>query len=148
MTDPIESTRADVRTSTPDGGYDADRAAPVPVAALLDVLGVVGFVLLGRRSHDEGDGLSAVLEIAAPFLIALAVAWIGSRAWRRVTALAVAGTIAAVTVGLGLGLRRVAFERGIAFGFVVVTTIVLGGYLLAWRAVARLIARRRARHGG
>ena len=96
-----------------------------------------------RQSHDEGKGAMDTLEIAAPFLLALAVAWIGTRAWRHVTNAAVAAIIGLVTVGLGLVIRRFVFDRGTAPGFVIVTTIVLGGYLVGWRFVARRTGRRR-----
>lgn len=113
------------------------------VAAAVDIIGVIVFVILGRQSHDEGKGAMDTLEIAAPFLLALAVAWIGTRAWRHVTNAAVAAIIGLVTVGLGLVIRRFVFDRGTAPGFVIVTTIVLGGYLVGWRFVARRTGRRR-----
>jgi hypothetical protein len=110
----------------------------MPVA--LDVLGVIVFVVIGRDSHDEGSAFSTTFVIAAPFLIALAVAWLTPRV-RHAAASARAGWIvAATTVALGLALRRIFFNRGIAIGFIIVTTIVLGGYLVAWRAIARRFA--------
>ena len=53
-------------------------------ALALDIAAVVVFVVIGRRSHHEdGAFLPATLKVAAPFLIALAVAWIIGRGWRR-----------------------------------------------------------------
>ena len=39
----------------------------------LDVLSVMVFVVIGRRSHDEGSAVAGVFETAAPFLV---------RSWR------------------------------------------------------------------
>ena len=33
----------------------------------LDVLSVMVFVVIGRRSHDEGSAVAGALETAAPF---------------------------------------------------------------------------------
>ncbi|MGD9705914.1 MAG: DUF3054 domain-containing protein [Acidimicrobiia bacterium] len=112
----------------------SDRAA---LAAVVDVVCVLAFVVAGRRSHDEDSGIGGVLEVAAPFLIALAVGWLVLRIWRRPTALSPAVGLWVVTVALGLVLRRFAFDRGTAASFVIVATLVLGLLLLGWRLVAR-----------
>jgi len=117
------------------------RGAPL---ILLDGALVVAFAALGRRSHDSGTGLTAVLEIAAPFLIALAVGWLAARAWRAPAALSTGLVVWAVTVAGGLALRSVVFDRGIAASFMVVAALTLGALLLGWRAAARLTPVRRA----
>jgi len=52
------------------------------IAFSLDVVGIVVFAAIGRRSHDETDGLGSVLSTAAPFLLGLLLCWglIGSGA--------------------------------------------------------------------
>ena len=40
------------------------------------------FVVIGRRSHDEGSAVAGVLETAAPFLIGVGAAWLIVRGWR------------------------------------------------------------------
>ena len=110
-------------------------------AAVLDIVGVLAFVAIGRRNHDEGTGIGAVLSVAAPFLIALAVAWAGSRAWRAPQSLRAGFTVWATTVVVGLTLRRLVFDHGIATPFVIVATLFLGFVLLGWRLVARRLAR-------
>jgi hypothetical protein len=40
-------------------------------------------------------------------------------------------------------LRKFAFDRGTATSFVIVTTIVLGVFLIGWRLVAAQVLRRR-----
>ena len=106
----------------------------VPVALALDVLAVVLFAALGRRSHDEGSGVLDVLETAAPFLIALAVGWLVVRATRLEPTCVAAGVVLwAVTVAGGLILRRALWDRGTAASFIVVAALVLGLLLVAWR---------------
>lgn len=110
-------------------------------AAALDVALVLGFVLIGRASHAEGITLPGVLGTAWPFLAGLAVGWALSRAWRAPCGVLRPGlAIAAATAGVGLALRALAGD-GVAPGFVLVTTIVLGGFLLGWRGGALLLRR-------
>ena len=53
-------------------------------SAVADLVAVVVFVAIGRRSHDEGGNVvTETAAVAAPFLIALAVGWLAARAWRR-----------------------------------------------------------------
>lgn len=105
-------------------------------AAALDVASIVVFVAIGRRSHDEsGNAVVGALKVAAPFLIALVVAWLALRAWRRPGDLTTGVQIWLVTVALGMVLRHFAFDRGTALSFIIVATIVLGVFLLGWRLV-------------
>lgn len=112
----------------------------VEVAAALDVLAVLLFVIIGRRNHHEGGNVVlGALRVAAPFLIALAVGWAATRAWRTPTALLTGMWVWVCTVALGLLLRRTVFDRGTAIAFVIVTTITLAVLLIGWRAVARQV---------
>ena len=119
------------------------RSEAAIAAGAADVLCVLAFVAAGRRSHDEGNGLGAVLEVAAPFLIALAVGWLATRAWRRPIELGTGVVVWLVTVALGMLLRRTLFDRGTAVSFVIVATVVLGALLVGWRAARAVVARRR-----
>jgi hypothetical protein len=116
---------------------------PVVVAALLDLAAVVLFVALGRRSHDAGTGVAAVVEVAAPFLLALVAGWAAVQAWRRPADLRVGLVVWAVTVGLGMILRSLLFDRGTAGSFVLVAAAFLALFLLGWRLVAGALLRRR-----
>lgn len=100
-----------------------------------DVLAVVSFVAIGRRTHLKSGGVLDVLETAAPFLIALAIGWTVSRAWRRPTAFGVGAITAAVTLVGGLLIRRLVFGDGTATAFVVVAAMFLFGAMLGWRVV-------------
>ncbi len=114
----------------------------VPVA-LIDVVLVVTFVLIGRASHNEG--YLGTLVTLWPFLAGLAIGWIGARAWRTPLRLRWTGlTIWAATVSIGMLLRGVS-GQGVQFSFVIVTTVVLAIFLIGWRAVAQLVMRRGSR---
>ena len=113
-------------------------------AATLDVVAILCFVAVGRRSHDEGgNAVLGLVEVAAPLLIAAVVGWIVARAWRAPAALTTGATVWVVTVALGMLLRRFVFDRGTATSFVVVATIATGVLLLGWRLVAKAVQRAR-----
>jgi DUF3054 family protein len=110
----------------------------------LDVVSVLMFCAVGRRSHDEGVDVTGVAATAWPFLTGTALGWLLSNAWRRPTAPAPTGVIVWLsTVVAGMLLRK-ASSAGVAASFVVVAASVTAVLLLGWRAVAELTARRRA----
>ena len=110
----------------------------VITTAIVDVVAVVVFVAIGRRNHDEGTAISGVLSVAAPFLIALFTSWIGLRTWNEPFARRSWAATWAITVIIGLLLRRLVFDRGIATPFIIVATITLGVLL----AIGRLLSRK------
>ncbi|MGA0879169.1 MAG: DUF3054 domain-containing protein [Ilumatobacteraceae bacterium] len=115
-------------------------------SAVADVLTVVVFVAIGRRNHDEDASANGVLEVAAPFLVALVLVWLvlSLSLRRRSPVDPVWGLGVWVgTVTLGMVLRKVAFEDGTATAFVIVATIFLGAGLNGWRAIARWALTRR-----
>ncbi|MFT3852807.1 MAG: DUF3054 domain-containing protein [Ilumatobacteraceae bacterium] len=104
------------------------------LAVVVDVTCIVLFVILGRRSHDEGGSfVSATAHVAAPFLVALVVGWLLARGWRNPTGLATVGVVWVVTVALGMVLRHVVFDDGTAAAFVVVASIFTFVLLFGWR---------------
>ena len=115
----------------------------VAIAALADIVAIVVFVAIGRRNHDEGTAVDAIVTVAAPFLIALLVGWIAARAWARPMQVEAAFVIWPITVALGMVLRNVVFDRGTALPFIIVATAVTGLFLVGWRMVAS-----RAAHPG
>jgi hypothetical protein len=110
----------------------------VITTAIVDVVAVVVFVAIGRRNHDEGTALSGVLGVAAPFLIALGISWIGLRTWREPFNRASFVATWVITVVAGLFLRKIVFDRGIATSFIIVATITLGVLI----GLGRLLTRR------
>jgi len=118
---------------------------PARVAAVLDICCVVIFVVIGRASHVKGESLAGIASTSWPFLCGLAAGWLVSRAWRRPLALLPAGVAAwLATVALGMILRVVS-GQGTALSFVLVALVFLGLFLLGWRLVWKLAARRTPR---
>jgi peptidoglycan/LPS O-acetylase OafA/YrhL len=112
------------------------------VAVLADVVCVLLFATVGRRSHAEGITIAGVAETAWPFLAGTAVGWLAVRGWRRPTTLAPTGLVVWVcTVAIGMALRK-ATSAGTAVSFVVVASLVTAILLLGWRAAAMALARR------
>ena len=111
----------------------------VATALGLDVFSVLLFVAVGRRNHDESTGVSGVIEIALPFLIALVLGWLVTRAWRTPQALSTGVVIWLTTVIGGLLLRNQLFNRGIATPFIIVATLVLGALIFGRRLIFRVI---------
>ena len=114
-----------------------------PLAVGIDTAIVVAFVAIGRRNHDESEAVSGLVGTAAPFLVALAVAWVVWRVWLAPEAVATGVRVWLTTVVLGMVLRNLVFDDGTAASFVVVATVFLGTFLVGWRAVAALLTRRR-----
>ena len=103
---------------------------------------MVLFVAIGRRNHDEGTAIDGIATVAAPFLIALVVAWLSSRAWRTPGSMRTSVIVWLVTVFGGLESRHFVFDRGTATPFVIVTTLVLGAFIVGGRFVLNLRLRR------
>jgi DUF3054 family protein len=119
--------------------------SPVPVAAVVDLVLVLLFVVVGRSSHGEQLSPGGFFATFWPFLVALAAGWAVVRAWRRPLAVAPTGLVIwVVTVIVGMLLRLVA-GQGVQFAFVVVATIVLGAFLVGWRVLLEAIDRRSTR---
>ena len=105
-------------------------------ALAFDVVCVLALVVIGTRNHDTDTGLSGILFVAAPFLIALLGAHLVLNVLGKTTF--VAG-IWGSTVLFGMVLRNLAFNRGTALAFVLVASIFLATTMWGWRAV---VARR------
>jgi hypothetical protein len=108
-------------------------------AFLVDAAFVLLFATIGRASHREGLTVTGVLEVAWPFLVALAVGWVAAvrlRGWP--VGVPGAEVVWLVTVVLGLGLR-VLSGGGFAWSFGVVTLLVLGLFLVGWRCAVAVL---------
>src|ERR1700759_5464227 len=107
-----------------------------------DVLSVLVFCAVGRRSHTEGVTVTGVAATAWPFLTGTVVGWLVSRAWRRASAVVPTGVVVWLcTVAIGMLLRK-ATSAGVAASFVVVAASVTATLLLGWRAALLLSARK------
>ncbi len=119
----------------------------VLLAAGLDALAVLVFVVIGREEHDEGITLGGIVETAAPFLIGLAVGWLVARAWRRPLSVASGLVIWPTTVLVGMIVRNWGFDEGTATSFVIVTMAFLGMCFVGWRLIALSVMRRQSSGG-
>ncbi|MCU1528105.1 MAG: rane protein [Frondihabitans sp.] len=100
---------------------------------------VLAFVIIGRASH--GESVLGTLVTLWPFLAGLVIGWLVTRAWRTPRRLWPTATVIwLVTVVAGMLLRLVS-SQGVDFSFVVVATLVLGLFLVGWRAVSLLVVR-------
>lgn len=113
-------------------------------AVIVDVVLVLIFAAIGRASHDESP--AGFLLTAWPFLIALLVghllaALLPGRP-RRPWSLLWGTVVWIVTVGGGMLIRVLSGDTA-EVPFIIVATIVLGVFLVGWRAVTALLRRRR-----
>ncbi|TFD59943.1 DUF3054 domain-containing protein [Cryobacterium suzukii] len=111
----------------------------IGTAAALDAAAVLAFAAIGRLSH--GESLAGLGVTSWPFLGGLIIGWLLLRAWRHPRRIVWTGLgIWIVTVAGGL-LLRLASGQGVQLSFAIVTTVVLGLFLLGWRAIAALVRR-------
>ena len=110
----------------------------------VDVIGVLVFCAVGRRSHNEGLSITGIAMTAWPFLTGTVAGWLVSRGWRQPTALVPTGVVVWLcTVVVGMVLRK-ASSAGVAASFVLVAASVTAVLLLGWRAVVGLTLRHRS----
>ncbi len=104
------------------------------LAFLGDVLCVVVFCALGRRSHAESLTIAGIAETAWPFLTGTVLGWLASRGWQRPTSLAPTGIVVWLsTVVVGMVLRKLT-AASVAGPFIVVASLTTAVLLLGWRA--------------
>lgn len=109
------------------------------VAAAVDLALVAVFVGIGRASHREDQ--AQFLVTFWPFALGLAAGWAIGRTWRRPFAILRAGVPAWLgTVIVGMIVRAVA-GQGVQVAFVVVASIVVGAFLVGWRALLAAVDR-------
>lgn len=124
--------------------------------ALTDLLAVLLFAFIGRMNHAEGLSFHGVFTTTWPFALGAAIGWALAYLFahmrsdhgfdydfrpERLFPDGVLVWVAAVAVGMIL---RSLFHQGVAFSFVIVATIVLGAFLLGWRGLRLVLARRAA----
>lgn len=121
---------------------DDELTRPAMTALATDVVCVVVFCTIGRRSHAEGLTVSGITETAWPFLVGTLTGWVLSRAWQRPVALVPTGVaVWLCTVVVGMLLRKLT-SAGTAPSFIVVASLSTALLLLGWRACAALLTRR------
>lgn len=117
-----------------------------PVAVALDAVLVLVFAVIGRASHEESDG-SAILGAvgtAWPFLVGAALGWLlvrrGSGRWAIGVGPGITVWVSTLVAGM---LLRALTGAGVSPSFVLVAGLVLGLFLLGWRAAVALVGARR-----
>ncbi|WP_369637364.1 DUF3054 domain-containing protein [Nocardia sp. JMUB6875] len=124
----------------------------VPFAA--DVVLVVVFCILGRRSHDEAVLGAGLLRTFWPFGTGLVLGWViavavasgreGASAARRFDGRAVwpTGVILWLSTLIGGMLLRAVSGQGVAFSFFLVAATFLALFLIGWRAAFQILRAR------
>lgn len=103
---------------------------------ILDTLVVISFVAVGAESHELPLLVAGLVDVAAPFLFALAGGIVALRVWRDPLAVKNGALLGVVTVGFGMLLRHFLWDRGTAQTFIVVSALWIMGLMVAWRLVA------------
>jgi hypothetical protein len=121
---------------------DNERGAGRTLTALFaDIVCVLVFCTIGRRSHAEGLTVARIAETAWPFLAGTAAGWLLIRGWRRPFTVVPTGVAVWICTVVGGMLLRKATSAGVQTSFVVVASIVTAVLLLGWRSVAALVRR-------
>jgi len=121
------------------------------LAAVVDIVLIVAFALIGRSSHAEASSVVGAWTTAYPFLAGWAVGYLVSAAWQRPLRIWPTGLVVWVaTVAVGMLLRVLTGQGDVAgdplpLSFVIVATVVLGLFLVGWRAIVRPLVARRPR---
>jgi Protein of unknown function (DUF3054) len=111
------------------------------IALLADIVSVIVFCTIGRRSHAEGLTVAGIAQTAWPFLAGAGVGWLLIGGWRRpFTVIPTGVAVWVCTVVVGMLLRK-ATSAGVSTSFVVVASLVTAVLLLGWRAGAALFRR-------
>lgn len=116
---------------------------------LIDAILVIIFCAIGRRTHEEANALAGLAKTSWPFLTGLVIGWAATFALYRHKFNAVLLLPTGIVVWLGavvIGMiLRVLSGQGTQFSFIVVATLVLGAFLLGWRALAPLVVKIRTK---
>jgi hypothetical protein len=119
-------------------GERGRRVRRAPIALLADIVCVIVFCTIGRRSHAEGLTVAGIAQTAWPFLAGTGVGWLLIRGWRRPFTVIPTGVVVWVcTVVVGMLLRK-ATSAGVQTSFVVVASIATAVLMLGWRGAAAL----------
>jgi FtsH-binding integral membrane protein len=113
------------------------------IAAAADLVVLVLFVLIGRRSHHEDAGVAGFLRVWWPFAAGLVLAWLVTRLDRAPLAWGRAVVAWLLTVAVGMALRIAVEGHEFKVAFTVVTLLFVGAGMLGWRAIVRAVRARR-----
>jgi hypothetical protein len=111
------------------------------IAVLADIVCVIVFCAIGRRSHAEGLTVAGVAQTGWPFLTGAALGWLLIRGWRRPFTVIPTGVTVWVCTVVGGMLLRTVTSAGVSTSFVVVASVSTAVLLLGWRAAAAFFRR-------
>lgn len=118
-------------------------------ALIVDAVLVLIFAVIGRISHDEDP--AGFLLTAWPFLVALVVGHAAAALLperpRRPWAVLWGVVVWVVAVAGGMLLRVLSGDTA-EVPFIIVATIVLGVFLVGWRAITAFVRRRGSKAAG
>ena len=112
-----------------------DPRVQVWAAVAADLVVLLVFVAIGRRTHHSGSDGAGFVGVLWPFAVGLAAGWLvtglasAPLAWRRSV------TAWLVTVGLGIALRVGVAGNAFKLSFTIVAFVFVGAGMLGWRAV-------------
>ncbi|MVU80066.1 DUF3054 family protein [Nocardia sp. ET3-3] len=124
------------------------------VPFVVDVVLVVVFCLLGRRSHDEAVLGAGLLRTFWPFGTGLVLGWViavavasgreGASAAKRFDGRTLWPTAVIIWLSTLIGgmLLRAVSGQGVVFSFFLVAASFLGLFLVGWRVVAQAVRTR------
>src|ERR1700752_3980799 len=113
-------------------GSRSRRVRRALTALFADVVCVIVFCTIGRRSHAEGLTVAGIAQTAWPFLAGTGVGWLLIGGWRRPFTVVPTGVVVWVcTVAVGMVLRKVT-SAGVSASFVVVASLSTAVLLLGW----------------
>ncbi|MGE2692076.1 DUF3054 domain-containing protein [Mycolicibacterium pulveris] len=120
-----------------------EQTRPALTALATDLVCVVVFATIGRRSHAEGLNLAGIAATAWPFLTGAVIGWLLSLGWRRPVAVVPTGVVVWLsTIVVGMLLRKLT-SAGVASSFIVVASISTAVLLLGWRVLVAVLLSRR-----
>jgi hypothetical protein len=112
---------------------------------LLDVAWLIAFAVLGRQNHGESESLAGIAAVAWPFLVGYLIGAFALRLSRTPRSIGRLIPVWAITIGIAMAIRTVQKGRAPELDFVIVATVFAGLGMVAWRVVALVVCRWRAR---
>lgn len=118
------------------------------LAVLADILLVITFAALGATSHYGSVTAAVLARIAWPFLVALLLAHLFLRTWRAAPwQVWPRGVFIVLITVVGAMAIRSLIGDGTETAFVIVSFAVNTAFLLGWRVVTSLLARKKEKAG-
>lgn len=114
-------------------------------AAALDAGAIVVFAAIGRANHAEGILGARGIGLATtawPFLAGAALGWVIAKGWKKPCAWRPTGVTVWASALLGGMLLRLASGQGVQVSFVVVAGLFLAAFLIGWRVISGVLAKR------